>query len=673
MNFELLTDSNLVAALGRTLLHSIWQIAIVSLALFALLRLFRTYSPNIRYGIAVAALGLAVMLPIFTFVQILSGEQFPYFSRAEVGASRVGARNRTLENEAASISEIATARSEAQQANSSDLLASLLDRFDRNAQNIFPLAVATWLIGVVFFALRLGGGFVQLRRYRNESTAVADEKWNAAFERFCEIVKVGRHVAVRVSERVVSPIVIGVIKPVIIVPTAVFLQMSPRELELIIAHELIHIRRLDPIVNVIQCVCETVFFYHPGLFWISAQIRKEREFAADAAVTAIFEDSHTTYARALANLEELRLAADMDVPRFATAAIGGNLMQRIQKILQIKTEASGASSAWTAGLAILLTSAVLLTLFSFSSSGYVNAESRSGKKKLAIGFVSIPAFDRSDRAPSDSAETQRLLIHELKKNKVPAIGFLQGGMISDGEKLLPSRTKIARMWIDAGFEVGLGGFRHIWLYNTPVDEYIANIEKNEAVAKQLIGDMGMPPRYFSYPFLNTGKSSKDRAAVEAWLANRGYTSVKYTFDNSEWMYSYAYEMYRKAEDENAQQQIRDAYIAYMGRMFDHYEAYSQEMFGRDIPQTLVLTPSRLVVDTADAFFAMASKRGYSYVSIDDALSDVAYKSKDDFNGEAGISWFERWSMAKGSKLRAEPEVDQFVEAAWNARKASAKK
>lgn len=344
-------------------------------------------------------------------------------------------------------------------------------------------------------------------------------------------------------------------------------------------------------------------------------------------------------------------------------------MQRIQRILKIKTEANRASFAWTAGLAVLLTSAVVLAIFSFNSSSYVNAHSKSTGRKLAIGFVSIPPIDRTDNAPKDADATARLLIHALKKHKVPATGFLQGGMISDGEKFFPVRKEIARMWIDAGFEVGLGGFKHVSLYYTPVDDYIANLEKNETVAKKLLGDMGSPPRYFSYPYLNTGKSAEDKAKVEAWLSGRDYTSVKYTIDNQEWMYSFAYDIARNDDDVNTMKEIREAYLAYISKMFDHYEAYSREMFGRDIPQTMVLTPSRLIADTADEFFALTARRGYSYISVDEAQSDPAYKTAEHFVGSAGISWFERWAMAKKQPLRDEPAVDASIERTWNEKKA----
>jgi hypothetical protein len=97
------------------------------------------------------------------------------------------------------------------------------------------------------------------------------------------------------------------------------------------------------------------------------------------------------------------------------------------------------------------------------------------------------------------------------------------------------------------------------------------------------------------------------------------------------------------------------------------------MFGRDIPQTMVLTPSRLITDTADEFFTLVSKRGYSFVTMDDAQRDPAYETRENFTGEAGVSWFERWQMAKGRPLLKEPEVDSAVQKIWDEKKAMAKK
>jgi hypothetical protein len=149
------------------------------------------------------------------------------------------------------------------------------------------------------------------------------------------------------------------------------------------------------------------------------------------------------------------------------------------------------------------------------------------------------------------------------------------------------------------------------------------------------------------------------------------TPVKYTIDNSEWMYSYAYDMARNDNDIGAMTEIRVAFIKYMSQMFDHYEAYSQEMFGRDINQTMVLTPSRLVADSSDDLFGMIEKRGYQFVSMEEAFTDEAYKTQENFGGtkdligKSGISWFERWTLAQGKKLREEPKIDENIQKIWD--------
>jgi len=287
---------------------------------------------------------------------------------------------------------------------------------------------------------------------------------------------------------------------------------------------------------------------------------------------------------------------------------------------------------------------------------------------MAIGFVSIPPIDRMENPPKDADATARLIIAKLAQYKVPAIGFVQGSMVSDGDKLYPVRANIVRLWRDAGLEVGIGGYKHIWFYDTPLAEYIANAEKNEAITKKILAETGLPLRYFSYPFLNTGKTMDDKIQFENWLNSRGLQPVKYTFDNQEWMYSYAYDMARKDNDINTMKEVRAEYLHYMTKMTEHYEAYSQEMFGRDIPQTLVLTPSRLVIDTADEFFGMLTVRGYSFVPMDEAQADEAYQTKEALvESKSGISWFERWQMARGKKLLDEPRVSRLIWNTWQNR------
>ena len=667
MNGNLFTEAVLIERLGWTLVHSVWQIALVALLLWFALRLIRHERANVRYAVSVFALAAAAALPAITFFQSTTnsfGAAEITFTNKDRPESIGNSGEPTLNAAAGSVTGISSSLNDGQNMLSpiTDFRSFLNEKFP----SLFPAAVALWLFGVMLFSLRLAGGIWKLNQMKTIGIQPLNEEWKERFNALCKFLNI-KKVRLFRSETMRTPIAVGFLRPLIIVPAGLFLQMDPRQLESIIAHELIHIRRYDPLLNIIQSVAETLFFYHPALWWISGEIRREREFAADAAVIAAYSDDGIIYASALANLEEIRLLANVNVPSIATAANGGNLMQRIQRILNDKTEISHANSAWSAGVAFVLISAVLLGILSFTPSSLVNAQKLgAGDKKIALGFVSIPPLDRTANAPKDSDATARLIISKLQQNKIPAIGFVQGSMISDGDKLFPVRANIVKLWHDAGLEVGIGNFKHIWFYHTPYDEYVAGVEKNEATVKKLLGDKAQI-RYFSYPFLNTGKSAEERDRFEQWLSARGLRSAKYTIDNQEWMYSYAYEMARLDNDINTMNEVRIAFLRYMDKMFDHYEAYSQELFGRNIPQTMVLTPSRLIADSADELFLMIQKRGYSFVSMDEALSDQAYKTSENMFGKFGTSWMERWTHSQGKKLRKEPAVDADVETAWKER------
>lgn len=549
---------------------------------------------------------------------------------------------------------------------------NLQNIFKRNLASVLPTIVLLWICGVGIFTFRLGGGFWQLHKYKTREISKPENDWQQRFSALLEKLQIAQTVKLWQSNLIETPIVIGWLKPLIIVPTGIFLQMNPRELELILAHELMHIRRYDNLVNFIQTFAEILFFYHPCVWWISAVIRREREFACDDAVTGTLENPPVVYASALANLEEIRRLTKEKTPSLSIAASGGKLMQRVNRILEKNTERQNRKhSLWSAGsLAFLLISALVLGLFWSDSSIDVNAQTKAGIKKMAVGFVSIPPVDRMENAPKDADATARLLIAKLAQHKIPAIGFVQGGMISDGEKLYPVRANIVRLWRDANLEIGIGGYRHVWFYDTPYQDFVANTEKNEKLVRQILAEKNLPLRFFSYPFLNTGKTVEDKENFENWLTTRGLRSVKYTFDNQEWMYSFAYDMARKDNDVSLMNEIRAEFVDYMTKMLTHYEAYSNEMFGRDIAQTLVLTSSRLVADSADELFGTFEKRGYKFVAMDEAQADSAYQTEEKFiDNKSGISWFERWQLAQGKKLLDEPHVSKLVDKIWNEKKA----
>ncbi len=670
MIIETLANSQLIENLGWTLLHSVWQIAFVALWLFSALRVFAKSSANARYTVSLFALLLALVLPTLTFVWLSQNSSEIKQNSVASNAKNAAAFNEKVQPQE-NFSPVKNARS-AKPDNEKIFVSvgNLQNGFVQNFSAFSPILVGFWILGILFSALRLLGGIWQLHVYKTHENSAPNEIWQAKFTDLCERLKIKQTVKLLQSKIVKTPMVIGWLKPVILVPTSVFLCMSAKELETIIAHELLHIRRYDYLLNFAQSFAEITFFYHPAVWWISAQIRHERECACDDAVVKTLKNSNIVYANALANLEEFRLAAKQTASPVLVAANGGKLMKRIQRIINNKNTKRSVvqNSLWSASLACALILAFMTILFSTTTELPVNAQSKLSNvktRKMAVGFVSIPPVDRMENPPKDADATMRLLIEKLKAHEVPAIGFVQGAMISDGEKMYPVRAEIVRTWRDAGFEIGIGGYKHIWFYDTPLNEYIANVEKNEQITKKILAEKNLPLRYFSYPFLNTGKTTDDRNRFENWLSSCGLSSVKYTFDNQEWLYSFAYDMARKDNDINTMKEIRADYLDYMTKMTAHYEAYSQDLFGRNIAQTLVLTPSRLITDTADEFFGMLEKRGYKFVPMDEAQADEAYQTPENFtNAKAGISWFERWQMTKGKKLLDEPKVSASVERTW---------
>ena len=206
----------------------------------------------------------------------------------------------------------------------------MLDRFA-------PYAVSLWLAGVMLLTARLALGWMQLRRIRRSGAAIADPAWQ---ERLCALAKrmgIGTQVRLLKSALVEVPTLIGLLRPVILLPVSVFTGLTPRQLEAILAHELAHVRRYDYLVNFFQTAIETVLFYHPAVWWIGRKLREERENCCDDIAVETMRD-RVIYASALVTLEESRAAFP---PQFAMAASGASLLGRIRRIAGVDRRKGG--------------------------------------------------------------------------------------------------------------------------------------------------------------------------------------------------------------------------------------------------------------------------------------------------------------------------------------------
>jgi peptidoglycan-N-acetylglucosamine deacetylase len=169
-------------------------------------------------------------------------------------------------------------------------------------------------------------------------------------------------------------------------------------------------------------------------------------------------------------------------------------------------------------------------------------------------------------------------------------------------------------------------------------------------------------RYFRHPTLNTGKDLAAKEAFEKFLTEHGYTVAPVTIDNSEWLFADAYNKAHLRGDTATMKRVADAYVPYLEKVFEFYEQLSRDVVGYEVKQTLLVHANMLNADKFGDVVKMLKRRGYAFVTLDEALQDKAYSLPDKYTGPVGISWLQRWAITKGGQMRPEPELPPVMKA-----------
>ncbi len=296
----------MTGALALTLVHFLWQGLAAAMLLAGALVLLRRSTASARYLAACAALAFTIMAPLVTFTLL---------ARMSV-AGHEGLAAATALTERLTRIEVAGADTQAAPGVEATGLAL-----------VQPAIVAVWIAGVVLVAVWHVVGWWRLQRLTTLDVADPPAPWIDRFAALRRKLNLSARVRLRVSGRVDTPMVVGWLRPLVLMPAAAMGGLSADQLEWILVHELTHVRRHDYLINLLQISAETLLFYHPAVWWISAVIRREREHCCDDAVVAAGGDP-LGYARALLRLEDMRTLP----MRLAPAATGGSLLARIQRL-----------------------------------------------------------------------------------------------------------------------------------------------------------------------------------------------------------------------------------------------------------------------------------------------------------------------------------------------------
>lgn len=282
---------------------------------------------------------------------------------------------------------------------------------------------------------------------------------------------------------------------------------------------------------------------------------------------------------------------------------------------------------------------------------------------VAVTFDDLPLQGSSGRPVAELIRVNERLLETLEAADIPAVGFVNEHKLESGGRPDPARVAILEAWLDAGLELGNHTYSHPDLHRVPLSKYLGDIERGEVVTRPLAEARGTPYRYFRHPFLHTGLDLRTRDTVRAFLDDHGYTVAPVTIDNSEWIFSAAYDRAHEEGDETLKRRLGSAYVDYMLVKAGFFERNAMDLFGRPIPQVLLVHVNRLNADWFGALAERLTGDGRPFVSLETALGDSAYESPDDWTGSGGISWLHRWALARGvpkSFYAGEPETPGWV-------------
>jgi bla regulator protein blaR1 len=303
---ESVISSPLLYNLALTLIHFLWQGCLIALALKFLLIIIPHQQSRTRYTLSAIAMITCLVVPILTYFAIYQ----PSYSQLTIHSEQTAYMMDTA--------NLA----------SNETITWYQDIFDA-----LPYVSILWFSVVTFLATKLTIELYNVNQLPKKGTIPADALLQERFEQLVEKLNLRKTPRLLISLKTDIPMAIGWLKPIILIPAAMLSGLTPTQLDMLILHELAHIRRHDYLVNFFQTLIETLLFFHPAVLWISKQMRNEREYCSDDIAVKV-GGSPIAYAHTLADTASLcRKHRSHAIPNMAMAASGGDLKQRVVRLI----------------------------------------------------------------------------------------------------------------------------------------------------------------------------------------------------------------------------------------------------------------------------------------------------------------------------------------------------
>ncbi|MBU8892887.1 MAG: M48 family metalloprotease [Bacteroidales bacterium] len=483
---NILTDllsENVVSALGWSIFHILWQGFLIALMLNIILRILRGKSAQIRYLTALLSLFLTVGLSVFNFTNNYDNSISNDIESNEVLISETKKSVLIIDYNNSNFDLIRTG-----------IVSGLNDNLKR-IDKYFPVIVNIWFIGIIIYIFKFIFSYLYTNRLKKVKVRNLSKNWLNRFEKIEEKLIIKKTVCYIESQLVKIPLVLGYLKPVIVIPAEMLSGIPSDQIEAIIAHELAHIRRNDYIINVLQTIIETVFFFHPAVWYVSSQIRNERENCCDDIALTVCNGS-LVYAKALVSVQELTLGK-----YYAAVAFSGrkkHLLNRIKRTIMKQKVKSNFTDKIIAATIIL--SGVLALSFTYkaditnhiSEHGFVNSITE-------VNSSETPAEPVAPSPPElieEISESDMISFRDTTRNRMPmkSIDIEDNTIIKtyrDDEhkkkemKFTLEHGKVTKLYVD-GKEIPESEYDK---YQPEIDETITDLKEAKEDIREAMKDI----------------------------------------------------------------------------------------------------------------------------------------------------------------------------------------
>jgi len=300
---------------------------------------------------------------------------------------------------------------------------------------------------------------------------------------------------------------------------------------------------------------------------------------------------------------------------------------------------------------------VVILFLSLSTAAQTNHASR----KMAVTIDDLPYVAAAQPNLRNAQRVTKEILRVLVAHHAPAVGFVNEEKLQiPGE--VDARIALLQQWVDAGMILGNHTYSHPDFNTLTIEQFEDEIVKGEVITRRLMRGHRPYQLYFRHPMTHIGDTQSRQEAIEAFLAARGYKVTPHTIENSDFIFNVLYVSALGNKDEAMVTRLREAYLDFTIATTEFAERISPQIFGREVTQTLLIHANDINAECLDEILKRFSARGYSFVTLDEAMADPAYQTKVTHVSKSGPTWLWRWMKSKGMNISFanDPETPQWV-------------